>query len=662
MNALNSLLTHRLKLYEPSPKYTQDPLEHALLLRRNKIAFWFLILLVITHPLLVILGNMPLKLFLIAGFWKISMLFVFLLLCRSYIWWFHLCFTVIVALGPVFLISQNKDFILSYPGISIIMPISVLLLTNNVSLMILTGISQFVTSNLIFKEAFINTILTQDAEFVAQKLIISSTLIGFFIMLLFGYVVRSTIKTTKDLAHANKTAEELFEQQKTFIFSFSHELRNPLNSLLGNLQLILMSAIPDQTRTMVKTSQICAELLLQLVNNILDVGKCDIGNLEVNQSPTVVHDLFHRIWTVSSQLIANKKLQSHIKVEKRVPSMLMLDNHRMSQIMMNLIGNAIKFTDTGSVSVTIKWLESSCVCEEAFEPIPYDDMDEGLFEKEENLYMLSMRNPDYLQQSGGYITINQHSSALSQEYISPMERKRSEGVLKIIIRDTGSGMNQAALNKLFQKFSQVSDDVHKRQIGTGLGLYITKEICKKMNGDIRAYSKLETGSTFIICIPTSSVVNGSSDQLNRSQSMRIQRINQKKLNALVADDSPLNVNMICDFFKKISANVVETASNGLEAYNKYKHSIETGVIIDIVTLDINMPKMNGKMACQKIRDYEKLKGLRPTTIMLISGNYDAEQMKKSLGRSSKGGADCFLRKPILFEEFSLAVYQFKVRQ
>ena len=661
MNALNSLLTHFLKLYEPSPKYTQDPQEHALLLRRNKIAFGFLIFLVLTHPLFGIIGNLSFKLFLIIGFWKIFLLFVFLLLCRSYIWLFHVCFTVIIALGPIFILSQNKDYVLIYPGISIIIPISVLLLTNSVSLTILTSISQFVTGNLIFKEAFMNTILTLDAEFLARRLIFNNTVIGFLIMLLLSFVIRSTIKMTKDLAHANKATEELFEQQKTFILSFSHELRNPLNSLLGNLQLILMSAIPDQTRAMVKTSQICAELLLQLVNNILDVGKCDIGNLEVNQSPTVVHDLFHRIWTVSSQLIANKKLRSHIKIEKKVPSMLMLDSHRMSQIMMNLIGNAIKFTDTGSVSVTIQWLESKLVCEKTFDPIPYDDMNEGIFEKEENLYMMNIKSADYLQQPSSYLTINQHSSTLSQGHISSTERPNSEGVLKIIVRDTGSGMNQAALNKLFQKFSQVSDDVHKRQIGTGLGLYITKEICKKMNGDVRAYSKLETGSTFIICIPTSSVVNGSSDQLNRSQSMRIHRIIQKKLNALVADDSPLNVNMICDFFKKISANVVETASNGLEAYNKYKHSIEAGVIIDIVTLDIDMPKMNGKMACQKIRDYERLKGIRPTTIMLISGNYDTEQMKKSLGRSNEGGADCFIKKPILFEEFSLAVYRFKIR-
>ena len=264
-----------------------------------------------------------------------------------------------------------------------------------------------------------------------------------------------------------------------------------------------------------------------------------------------------------------------------------------------------------------------------------------------------MRNGDYLEQPGGYLTINQQSSALSQERISPIETRRSEGVLKIIIRDTGAGMNHAALEKLFQKSSQVSEDVHRRQIGTGLGLYITKEICKKMNGDVRAYRRLGTGSTFVICIPTVSVYHDSSVDLDRTPSMRIQRINEKNLIALVADDSPLNVNMVCEYFKKISANVVDTASNGLDAFSKYKQNVEEGVMIDIVTLDIDMPKMNGILACRKIREYEKEKGIKPSTIMLISGNYDEDQVNECLDKDREGVVDYFLRKPMIFEEFSI---------
>ena len=661
MNAQYSILSSLIKLCEPSLQSTQSPAEHGILLKKNKLSFFILIFLVVTHPIVAIVGQMHLKIALILGLWKVLMLGVFLLLCRSYIWWFHFCLTIIVSVAPTLFLNQQKEFALTYPGFCIVMPIFILLVSNDLILTIMTGVSIFITSKFVFKDIFVDVLFTLDPDFVAGKLVNASLLTTVFITIVFGFIVKSTNKVTRDLAYANKTVEELFEQQKIFIFSFSHELRNPLNSLLGNLQLILMSAISDQTKTMVKTSQICAELLLQLVNNILDVGKCDIGKLEVNQSPTEVHELFYRIWTVSRELIANKKLRSHIKIEKKVPATLMLDSHRMNQMMLNLIGNAIKFTDSGSVSVTIQWLESKSVDDKAFEPVPYDDMDEGILEKEENLYMLNMKNGDYLEQPGGYLTINQHSSALSQERISPMETRRSEGVLKIIIRDTGAGMNHAALEKLFQKFSQVSDDVHKRQIGTGLGLYITKEICKKMNGDVRAYSRLGTGSTFVICIPTVSVCHDSSVDLDRTPSMRIQRMNEKNLIALVADDSPLNVNMVCEYFKKISANVVDTASNGLDAYNKYKQNVEEGVMIDIVTLDIDMPKMNGKLACKKIREYEKEKGIKPTTIMLISGNYDEDQVKECLDKDREGGADYFLRKPMIFEEFSTIVYRLKIR-
>ena len=661
MNAQHSILSYLIKLYEPSLQSTQSPAEHGILLKKNKLSFFILTLLVVTHPIVAIVGQMHLKIALILGLWKVLMLGVFLLLCRSYIWWFHLCLTIIVSVAPTLFLNQQKEFALTYPGFCIVMPIFILLVSNDLILTIMTGVSIFITSKFVFKDIFIDVLFTLDPDFVAGKLVNASLLTTVFITIVFGLIVKSTNKVTRDLAYANKTVEELFEQQKICIFSFSHELRNPLNSLLGNLQLILMSSISDQTKTMVKTSQICAELLLQLVNNILDVGKCDIGKLEVNQSPTEVHELFHRIWTVSRELIANKKLRSHIKIEKKVPATLMLDSHRMNQMMLNLIGNAIKFTDSGSVSVTIQWLKSKSVDDKAFEPVPYDDLDEGILEKEENLYMLNMRNGDYLEQPGGYLTINQHSSALSQERISPMESRRSEGVLKIIIRDTGAGMNQAALEKLFQKFSQVSDDVHKRQIGTGLGLYITKEICKKMNGDVRAYSRLGTGSTFVICIPTISVCQDSSMDLDRTPSLRIQRINEKNLTALVADDSPLNVNMVCEYFKKISANVVDTASNGLDAYNKYKQNVEGGVMIDIVTLDIDMLKMNGILACKKIREYEKEKGMKPTTIMLISGNYDEDQVKECIDKDREGGADYFLRKPMIFEEFSTIVYRLKIR-
>ena len=661
MNKLEHLLAFFTKLYTPLPQCTTNHIEDALLFKKNKITFWFLLILLITHPALAYFSKIPWQINLVIGSCKMLGFGLFILLCRSRIWLFYFCFTLVVSLVPAIFLTRQKEWIFVYPGFCMIIPIGILMISNDLSLTILSGISQIVISHVIFKDVFRDALFTMDLEFVSKRIIQNNLVIMVSLILLFGFIVRGMNKNTKDLAYAHKKTEELLDQQKTFIFSFSHELRNPLNSLLGNLQLILMSTISDQTRTMVKTSQICAEVLLQLVNNILDIGKCDIGKLEVNQTPTEVHDLFQRIWTVSSQLITNKKLRSHIKIERKVPLTLMLDSHRLNQMMMNLIGNAIKFTDTGSVSVTVQWLVHSSVNEESFEPVPYNDMDEGIFEKEENLYMLSMGSGDYLQQPDKYFMLSQKSYEALRDRAEPPEQM-CEGILKIIIKDTGSGMDQAALDKLFGKFSQVSNDVNKRQIGTGLGLYITKEICKKMSGDVRAYSKPNSGSTFIVCIPTTSVVDDDPSTPERRQTRRITRLLEEKLNAIVADDSLLNVNIISDFFKKISATVIRTADNGLDAFNKYKESIEAGIVIDVVTLDIDMPKMSGKVACEKIREYERQKGIMPTNIMLISGNYDEEQVKECLDSNGVERADCFLRKPLLFEEFSSAVYRLKVRE
>ena len=683
MKPLDAILSIVCKLCEPSSaQKSQDPRIHTSLWKRNKLIFWVLLNMTVTQPFMSKMSTMSVQVNSFMMTWNVINFLIFVMLCRSYIWYFYFYFAVVSALVPAVFLPLEKDLVFPYFGFSQTIPILVVLISNDLWLMTITGGSQAITSVMIFKDILRNTILHTDIDIVVEKLVYNNVGITALMMLLVGLIIRTMNKSTKDLAHANKVAEEALDQQKTFVFSFSHELRNPLNSLLGNLQLILMTTLPEQTKEMVRTSQICAELLLQLVNNILDIGKCDIGKLEINPSPTKVHDLFQRIWAISGELISRKKLKSHIKVEKRVPSVLELDSHRLNQIMMNLIGNAIKFTDNGLITVTVSWLESASMNEKVFEPNPYDDLNEGIFEKDENLFTLSSLNNRALNGSPlrGSSSIESISSGLrrrtaqsddyfllskgtirfdTQEFAYPQEQ--CEGVLKIVVRDTGCGMSEAAVGKLFQKFSQVSTDVHKRQMGTGLGLYITKEICKKMGSDVHAYSKVEVGTTFIICLPTRSVVHNSQLQLDKTQTMMMDGLSQRELTAIVADDSPYNVTVLCKYFSKVASRVLETAEDGLEAVKKYKKSIEAGLAVDIVTLDIDMPKMDGKTACQRIREYERQKGLAPTTIILISGNYDEDQVKECLDTNGEKRADCFLRKPLSFEDFSAAVYRLKVR-
>jgi len=234
----------------------------------------------------------------------------------------------------------------------------------------------------------------------------------------------------------------------------------------------------------------------------------------------------------------------------------------------------------------------------------------------------------------------------------------TKGILKVVIKDTGCGMAKKDLTKLFQKFSQVGDDVSKKQIGTGLGLYISKEICKNLGGEIRVYSKQKIGTTFIVCLPTVALPVACQSQLHVSlYGIIIPKIKEKCLKAIVADDSPFNVNVVCHFYSKLGVEVIAKATNGQMAYDKYMEKLRMGIQVDIVALDIDMPVMNGKEALEKIRETERRVGVKPAIIMLISGNYEEENLSNLLDGKNVNKADFFLRKPLIFDEFCWNLYK-----
>jgi len=520
--------------------------------------------------------------------------------------------------------------------------------------MFLSATLQAVVLHITFRKNLFIYLLSHDPEEFVHRFTDYGIVVLFFNIGGYSYLLRTLNRKNIEISKAVKVAEDALEQQKTFIYSFSHELRNPINSLLGNLQLALMNNISQEVREMINTSKICAELLLNIINTMLDAGKLDIGKLEVNPVPTRIHDLLQRIWIISNDILSKKDITSHLKVEKKVPPVLLLDGHRIHQILMNLIGNAIKFTQRGSINITIKWLATKQVNEKCFEPIPYDDQDEGVFEKEENMHFVKMANQgkeskDYFILAGNAKEFNLH------DLVEPQED--TNGVLKFIVKDTGCGINKEELQKLFQKFSQVGQDSFKKQLGSGLGLFISQELCRNMSGEIRVYSRANKGSSFVVCIPTSAIRSSQRFGVTIQNETIQKQLIERKLKTIVADDSILNVNLVSDFFAKIGAQVVDTANNGKLAYVSYVEILESGREVDIVTLDIDMPVMNGKTACQKIREYERLHNKKPTIIILISGNYDEQQLTTFLDHDQNNKADCFLRKPLLFEEFRWTIYK-----
>jgi len=253
----------------------------------------------------------------------------------------------------------------------------------------------------------------------------------------------------------------------------------------------------------------------------------------------------------------------------------------------------------------VSWLEGKQISdEECWKPIPYDDENEGVFEKEYNLYAIRRINRLCMKADSSLFFSEAMKQFGFEGVVQPVHE--SKGVLKIIIRDTGCGMSAEELGKLFQKFSQVGQVTTKRQMGTGLGLFLSKEIIENMEGEIRVYSKPKIGSTFIICIPTTALpINPQPEQEMNINNELIPKLKQKKLKTIVADDSAFNVNLVCEFYSRIGVQVLGTASNGKIAYEKYLALVKEKMRIDIVTLDIDMPVMDGKEACEKIQQHER---------------------------------------------------------
>ena len=178
---------------------------------------------------------------------------------------------------------------------------------------------------------------------------------------------------------------------------FSHELLNHINSLIGSISLANMEELPEKTKDLLQNAQICGSLLLNLVNNILDTGKVDIADLEISPRPTKIYESIQQTWSLCSELIKEKKLNGRIRIHKHIPQFLNIDYQRINQILLNLVDNAVRFTGSGTIDITVEWIDDlNTVDSECFEPFPFNDEtehDEGLFEKNQ---AFSVFDEDYL--------------------------------------------------------------------------------------------------------------------------------------------------------------------------------------------------------------------------------------------------------------------------
>jgi len=493
------------------------------------------------------------------------------------------------------------------------------------------------------------------------------------------------------LEEKNKELNEALHNRELFIASVSHEFRNPLNSMIGNLELLCLDIKDSKWREMLSTCKICCDVLLGMINNVLDVAKINAEKLELHTQPTNIYKVIEKIWSVSSVKIKEKGLSGTLYFPKNFPQCIEMDSHRLNQILLNLIGNATKFTKSGFVKVIISWHQNKDMKElrkpsqeyfnhiskhiinsiktqtdvkfsqetkmtksESFNSTFIEFIGSQTSEPKQNISqrILSAKTLSGLKSFINYVSLNENETNLSLKIPSQSkDTGKGHGILKIEILDSGCGIPQDANNRLFQPFSQADPSITRKFGGTGLGLYITQQIIKKMGGEIHVSSNENIGSSFCVLIPTKTIAIRETDETPNEEQNPLQAINHSYRGirrALVVDDISLNQAVLVQYLKKLNIQA-DIANNGIEAVQKFK---EKGLgYYSFITMDIQMPVMDGLTASKEIRNYEALLGAKKKIpLLIITGNCTETERNSCLDPYGKIQATHFFRKPFMFEE------------
>ena len=254
------------------------------------------------------------------------------------------------------------------------------------------------------------------------------------------------------LFQTNKELQDALQEKENFILRFSHEIRNPLNSLLGNVDLCQEFAENEESRQMLREAKVSGEILLQLLNNILDTAKVSAGRLDISLHYQDIREFLERAWIVCSEIIRKRKLYGSLSLEIKVPEKIEFDTHRLMQILINAISNASKFTEHGYVKAFVEYEEGTEIRDEDMKPRHADSFDkpdesgQTLAEEvnQEEFSEVPLRNYETLSptkkkfgKSGGGPFMKLHSFQSSNLSIGP-----KDGYLRLEIVDTGCGIKK----------------------------------------------------------------------------------------------------------------------------------------------------------------------------------------------------------------------------
>ena len=409
------------------------------------------------------------------------------------------------------------------------------------------------------------------------------------------------IHFTEELERKNEALQHLDELKDEFLANTSHELRTPLNGMIGIAESMLDGATGRLSELQQKNLLLIAQSgrrLAALVNDILDFSKLKHKTIELQLKPIGIREIVEVVLNLSQPLIKNKNLQ----LINAIPPDLTpaeADENRLQQILYNLVGNAIKFTDSGFVEISAN------------------------FQSEEG--------------------------ELGTEKTQIDSARTSK--IQITVSDTGIGIPEDKLDRIFESFEQADGSTAREYGGTGLGLAVTKKLVELHGGCIQVESTVGVGSRFTFTLTAalgqsselsslsySSCLLPAISKLNEEENIQPLQLTQEdqgqQFQIMIVDDEPVNLQVLINHLS-LQNYAITQATNGIEALAM----IERGFKPDLILLDVMMPRMTGYEVCQKLR--EQFPAYKLPIVMLTAKNQVTD-----LVEGFSVGANDYLTKPI----------------